>query len=284
MDFNSIDWSSMWQEESARGHFNKSSPKELWDKRAESFNKGISQVIDDHESLDKNDYISKMLSRIKVKRNWSVLDIGCGPGTLTIPLAGKVKTVTALDISSEMLKHLKVNARNKGLNNISYINSSWQDAFKSKQVAEHDVVVASRTLMSGDMKEAIFNLNSVALQAIYLTLPIIHLPFDWEVYKAIGRKGKKHAPYVYFYNLLYQMGILANVEILCSRVNVQFPSIEAAIEDLQWRTEPFSPQELIKLKAFLKKKIAENKNSPLIAHEGNSKWALIWWKKADQEF
>ena len=123
--------------------------------------------------------------------------------------------MTALDVSSEMLKHLKVNANNKGLNNINCINSSWQDAFKNKLVSQLDVVVASRSLMSGDMKDAISNINSIARQAVYITLPIIHLPFDWEVYKIIGRTGKKHAPYVYFYNLLYQMGILANIEILC---------------------------------------------------------------------
>jgi SAM-dependent methyltransferase len=282
MDFNSIDWNALWQEESAQSHFNKSSPKELWDKRADSFNKRISRVIDGREGLDKDDYISKLLNKIEVKPDWSVLDIGCGPGTITIPLARKVKTVTGLDVSSEMLKHLKINADNSGVNNISFINSSWQDAFKEKKVADYDVVVASRSLMSGDMKEAISNIDSIARQAVYLTLPIVHLPLDWEVYKAIGRKAKKHAPYVYFYNLLYQMGIIANVEILCSRVKVQFRNIESAIEDLQWRTEPFTQDEIRKLKEFLKKMIVNKDDSSIITHEGISKWALIWWKKEDQ--
>jgi SAM-dependent methyltransferase len=282
MDFNSIDWNAMWQEESNHSAWNKSSPKELWDKRAESFNKRISRVMTGKDELDKDDYISKMLDRIKVDPDWSVLDIGCGPGTLTIPLAKKVKTITGLDVSSEMLKHLKTNADHIGVNNISYINSSWQDAFKENKVAEYDVVIASRSLMSGDMKEAISNIDSIARKAVYLTLPIIHLPLDWEVYRTIGRKGKKHAPYVYFYNLLYQMGILANVEVLCSRVKVQFPGIDAAIEDLQWRTEPFTPDELVKLRDFLKKLLNEKKDSSPITHEGFSKWALIWWKKEDQ--
>lgn len=283
MDYNSIDWNAMWQEESAHTFFNKSSPKELWDKRAESFNKRISRVIDGSEGLDKDDYISKLLDKITVEPDWNVLDIGCGPGTITIPLARKVKTVTGLDVSSEMLKHLKTNADNAGLSNINYINSSWQDAFKENKVDEYDVVVASRSLMSGDIREAISNINSIARQSVYLTLPIVHLPLDWEAYKAIGRKGKKHAPFVYFYNLLYQMGILANVEVLCSKVKVQFPGIDAAIEDLQWRTEPFTQDELGKLKEFLKNKITKQKDSSSITHEGYSKWALIWWNKKDQQ-
>jgi SAM-dependent methyltransferase len=282
MDFNAIDWNSMWQAESNRSPWNKTSPEELWNKRAESFSKRITRVVEGKEGLDKDDYISKMLDRIEIKPEWSVLDIGCGPGTLAIPLAKKAGNITALDVSSEMLKHLKNNADKSGLNNITYLNSSWQKAFAENKVGEHDVVVASRSIMSGDMKEAITGFNAIARQAVYLTLPVIHLPFDWEVYKAIGRSGKKHAPYIYFYNLLYQMGILANAEILRSRVNVRFPGVEAAIEDLQWRTEPFTDDEIIKLKAFLKIKFAEQKDFPVFTFEGYSKWALIWWRKEDQ--
>jgi SAM-dependent methyltransferase len=283
MDYYAIDWNKMWQEESNHSPWNKTSPKDLWNKRAEGFNKRISRVMDSQDELDKDDYISKMLSRIEVKPEWSVLDIGSGPGTLAIPLARKVKSVTALDVSSEMLKYLKDNACKSGITNISYISAYWQEAFSAKKVGEHDVVVASRSLMHGDMKEAISSINSVARQAVYLTLPIIHLPFDWEVYKAIGRSGKKHAPYVYFYNLLYQMGITANVEILRSRVKVQYSDIEKAIDDLQWRTEPFNSAEKIKLEAFLRSMFTDNNGTPVITYEGYSKWALIWWKKEDNQ-
>jgi hypothetical protein len=76
---------------------------------------------------------------------------------------------------------------------------------------------------------------------------------------------------------------LPNVEILCSRVDVEFQNDEAAVENLQWRTEPFSSEELTKLKDFLNKKIAEHQNFSAITHEGYSKWALIWWQKDDQQ-
>ena len=136
--------------------------------------------------------------------------------------------------------------------------------------------------MSGDMKSAISDINSMIRQAAYITYPIIHLPLDWEVYKVIGRNGKKHPPYVYVYNLLYQMGIMANVEILYSKVKVQFPNVEETINDLQWRTEPFTPDEKIKLREFLEKKFAEQNNSPVFTHEGYSVWALIWWRKQEE--
>jgi SAM-dependent methyltransferase len=283
MNFNTIDWNAMWQEASKRSHWKDGmSQKELWDKRADKFDKRVNRVKDG-EARDKDDYISKMLERIEVRPGGTVLDIGCGPGTIAIPLAKKAGSVTALDISSEMLKHLKMNADKCGLKNIQYLNSSWQDAFANGQVGNHDVVVASRSLMSGDMKEAISSIITVTRQAAYLTFPIVHLPFDWEVYKAIGREKKKHPPYIFILNMLFQMGIPANVEILHSKVKVQFPSVEEAIDDLQWRTDPFTPEEKVKLREFLERKFAEQKDSPVLTHEGKSQWALIWWRKENQE-
>jgi predicted TPR repeat methyltransferase len=282
MDFNSIDWNAMWQEESGRSHWKDNmSSKALWDKRADKFDKRIN-CLKDGEPRDKDDYISKMLDRIEVKPGWTVLDIGCGPGTLAIPLAKKAKSVTGLDISTEMLKRLKINAEEGGLDNIKYLNASWQDAFTNRQVVRHDIVVASRSLMSGDMKEALSNITAIAGQATYLTFPIVHLPFDWEVYKAIGREKKKHPPYIYILNMLFQMGINANVEILYSKLKVQFPSVEEAMDDLQWRTDPFTPDEKARLREFLESKFAEQKGSPVFTHEGKSQWALIWWRKENQ--
>jgi SAM-dependent methyltransferase len=282
MDYNTIDWNALWQGETGHSHWNKTPQKDLWNRRADSFSKRINRVVGGKEGLDKDDYISKMLERIEIKPGWSVLDIGCGPGTLAIPLAKKAQSVTALDISVEMLKHLKANAASTELQNIRYINSSWQDAFDGKLVGSHDVVVASRSLMSGDIGAAASYIINVARQAAYLTFPVVHLPFDWEVYKAIGRQGKKHPPYIYFYNLLYQKGITANVEILHSRIKVKFSSIEQCIEELQWRTEPFTAGERTKLTDFLKEKFAAQSEAGVFTHEGYSQWALISWKKGEQ--
>lgn len=278
MDFSSIDWNAMWMAESGKSHWSTNSQKELWNKRAGSFSERINRVMEGKEELDKDDYISKMLARIEIKPGWSVLDIGCGPGTLAIPMAKKAQSLVALDISSEMLKHLRANARKSSLDNIRYINSAYQEAFKDNLVEKQDVVVASRSMMSGDIRETLTQVINIARQAAYITFPIIHLPFDWEAYKAIGRQGKKQPSFVYVYNMLIQMGIEANVEILNSKVKVQFSGIDEAVDQLQWRTDPFTPPELVKLKAFLASQFAAQKGQPVFTHEGYSKWALIWWR------
>jgi ubiquinone/menaquinone biosynthesis C-methylase UbiE len=276
MDFNEIDWDAMWRQESKRYSQRSRSEKEIWDQRADSYSRGNHEHP---EKLDKGDYISLMLDRIEVRPEWTVLDIGSGPGILSIPLAGKVKSVTALDISPAMLAHLKIKADKAGINNISGVTSSMQAAFTNRQVGLHDVVIASRSLMVEDIKEVLKNIIFLARQAAYLTFPVVHLPFDREIYKVVGREGKKHPPYVYAYNMLYQMGIQANIEILCSRVTTRFTSVDEAIESLQRRNDPFNEPELVKLKAYFRTKFEE---SQVFTFEGKSKWALIWWKKADQ--
>lgn len=281
MDFNSIDWNALWQEASGRSWPNDSlSQRERWDKRAGSFGGRVNR-LKDGQDRDRDDYISMMLDRIDLRPGWTVLDVGCGPGALTIPLARKAGSVTALDISPGMLNRLKSQAESSGLTNIRCVNSSWQDAFAGSQLGSHDVVVASRCLSSGDMKQALSSICAIARQAVYLTFPIIHLPLDWEVYRAIGRGNRRHAPYIYIYNMLYQMGTPANVEILHPRVRVEYPSIEEAMDNLQSRADPFNPEEKAKLREFLENRFSARKDGPALAHEGRSKWALIWWRNED---
>ena len=278
MELSTIDWNTMWKEACGASPWRGLSTKELWDKRADKFNKRIDNVKSDSEKLDKDDYLAKMLARIETTPDCTVLDIGCGPGTLAIPLAERVKSITGLDISSEMLRHLKENAAKKDITNINYINCSWDDAVVGKDVEPHDIVIASRSLGPLDLKESMLKLSSAAKKAVYFTLPVVHLPFDWEVYQAIGRDERKHPSYIYVFNTLYQMGIQANIEILNSKIRVKFSSIEEAMDDLQWRTLPFTDTEKEKMRKFLEEKYAGKNDSPLIRHEGFSKWALIWWK------
>jgi 2-polyprenyl-3-methyl-5-hydroxy-6-metoxy-1,4-benzoquinol methylase len=73
---------------------------DFWNKRSNSY----SNNIDKDERKKKTDEILEFLKESGFNPEGSkVLDIGCGPGTLTIPLAKIGVEVTALDISSGML-------------------------------------------------------------------------------------------------------------------------------------------------------------------------------------
>jgi ubiquinone/menaquinone biosynthesis C-methylase UbiE len=67
-----------------------------------------------------------LIKRINLQPGMRVLDVGCGPGRLTIPLAkhvGKNGEVVSLDIQENMLKKLKKRIQSNHLNNIKTILS-----------------------------------------------------------------------------------------------------------------------------------------------------------------
>jgi 2-polyprenyl-3-methyl-5-hydroxy-6-metoxy-1,4-benzoquinol methylase len=62
-----------------------------------------------------------VLRRIGLEPGMRVLDVGCGPGRLTIPLAERVGSsgeVVAFDLQREMLDIVERRARDRGLSNI----------------------------------------------------------------------------------------------------------------------------------------------------------------------
>ncbi len=69
-----IDWNEVCREIRSRKTY-PTSNAEYWDKRAPSFARNSS----------KSDYISKFLKLVELKRDWTVLDVGCAAGTLAIP-------------------------------------------------------------------------------------------------------------------------------------------------------------------------------------------------------
>lgn len=75
--------------------------------------------------------------------NKTILDIGCGTGTLGIPLAYKASKITALDLSQPMLDIFSHDAKILNLDDkIDIITSSWDD-FELNQT--YDISIASMT-------------------------------------------------------------------------------------------------------------------------------------------
>ncbi len=61
-----------------------------------------------------------------------ILDIGCGPGRVLLPLAKKIQDkgghVTGLDIQAEMIEKTRLKARDLNISNIDFIKSSIDEA------------------------------------------------------------------------------------------------------------------------------------------------------------
>lgn len=116
----------------------------FWNKRAEGYSRAISKDRKQKRSDESFDLIAG------TGLSWNgaeVLDIGCGPGTLALPLARMGARVTAIDISEQMLKVLGKRVEEEGLKLDQIVQSAWNDididelGFRGR----FDLVVASMT-------------------------------------------------------------------------------------------------------------------------------------------
>lgn len=85
-----------------------------------------------------------------LKDDFEILEIGPGPGTLTIPLSQKVKEITCIEASKLNLEILKGNLSQRGIKNVKLINKCWE---KFGIERDFDLVVCSHFLwMVEDLK------------------------------------------------------------------------------------------------------------------------------------
>ena len=106
----------------------------------------------------------------------SVLDIGCGGGATSLPLAGRAGELVGLDAQEDMLEGFLANARAAGVR-ATTIHGRWPDV--SGEVAPVDVAVAGHVLYNvADLEPFVRGLADVARRRVVLELTERH-PLHW---------------------------------------------------------------------------------------------------------
>ena len=231
------------------------------------------------------------MARLKLEPEWTALDVGAGTGLLALPMAQKCKHVTALDGSSEMLRHLSQNAKQQGLSNISCVNKLIEDTVIGVDIEPHDVVVASRSMgLEQDVRTFLRKMDEAAKIYAYVIWGAQERTFDIALYNAIGREYEETRTYMILYNLLYQIGIRANVEIFtCTPQNMYYDNVDDAFSRLRERfnrmkmDRQLTPSEETKMKEFLKENLVQTSSGNVrFTKNDYSRHALIWWDKKIQ--
>lgn len=267
-----IDWNRMWNEELRK--IPKKDDSKMWSQIAPKFD----------QWMKNDDYPRNFAAKIHKEPQNTVLDLGCGNGTVTLEIASQVKQVTAVDMSEEMLQLVQKNAQEKGISNIDYLQSTIQD-LQIEQVGQHDVVIASRSLGGiYDIKDELKKLDELARKYVYLTLWGAEAKqFEKDVCEFLGVEYHQHPDYIYACNILYQLGIYANVEMLKSKKRPVYLDLDDAMERCKWKlgwgTGEFSEETELKLKNFLKGNLVENVDGTLDYPTNKPNWVLLWWKK-----
>lgn len=266
---NNLDWNAAWQE-ARKGKKHGHGDKNHWNKRAPSF----------AQHASKSTYPSEFIRLMAPCPEWSVLDVGCGAGTLAIPLAGLVRQVTAIDFSDAMIALLNAHCVEQGMLNVHTDIVGWEDDWEQAGIGEHDVVIASRSLVVDDLHMALTKLHHKARQRVYIASLVGDGPFDRRIFEAIGRDLDRGPDYIYVYNLLYQMGIHAEVGFVINGDGGKlYRDLDDAVENFQWMLDGITPEEIILLRKFFERHLTKTAGGWTLSYRHAVRWAIISWSK-----
>lgn len=159
-----------------------------------------------------DDYSEAFLARLDLSGVATVLDVGCGPGLLSLPIAAQVGHVHALDYSTGMLDGLRAAITRDGVPNVTPWALSWTDDWHD--VPRCDLAIASRSLMVADLEAALRRLDAHARQRACITFatgPRAGVP---ELAELLGRDWVPMPDHRYPINMLLDMGREPQVDYL----------------------------------------------------------------------
>jgi SAM-dependent methyltransferase len=265
--FEDIDWATLYRLAREEKSWKSKSAAE-WDKKAAGFAKRTRDSI----------YTDHFIRLLAPDPQWSVLDIGCGPGTLSLPLSPLVGRITAIDYSQGMLDVLAEKISEDNIKNITSHCLSWTDDWQQSDIGVHDVAIASRSLAVHDLGLALEKLNCYAVQRVCLTDRVGHGPFDPEAFAAIGRPLSTGPDYIYTINILYQMSIRAELEFIRLEEELCFPTLEDAVASYAWMFRDLNGQEKKLLAEYVASMvIVSNEQEVIIRRRHVPTWAFISW-------
>ena len=269
-DMQGIDWNEVWKSwRSEHAFLNKDS--KFWDARA--------QTLAERMLKRGYAYAERLLKIIEPEQDWTIVDMGCGAGTLAVPFSEHVKAITAVDFSGAMLEILEKRCREGGISNVRAIKASWDDDWSKAGIGLHDVAIASRSLAVEDLRHAMIKLSRVAKRRVYIVTFVRRKEEEKRICEAIGREPNTGPDYIYNYNLLYQMGIHANVTFITEKGPKTFKDHDEALDLLKRKVDGISGEEEKKLKAYLEKHLINDMGRWKLDYQEPMKWAVIWWEK-----
>lgn len=217
------------------------------------------------------------INKLPLSPKHTVLEIGAGNGRITIPVAQKVKCVTAVEPSPRMLAFLKSNAEKAQVNNITYINKPWENV-NSDDAAPHDFVIASFSFFMVDLAPALLKMHTFANDGVYLFLSASNWMED-EIQRIVygGTQPAVFADHIYIYNILNEVGITPNVEVWTYTSEQRYTCLaEATSKFIEMYSIPETKKEQVK--EYLRKSLTSDEEGGLWLKQ-KKKVAMVWWPK-----
>lgn len=232
-----------------------------------------------------NPYVRQFLEFAGVQPAETVMDMGCGTGSLAVPLALDGHHVVAADFSQGMLDELGRRADLAGATDITTHLMSWADDWAAHGIAEKsvDVAFASRSIATDDMREALMKLTSVARRRCCVTLTTGCSPrMDTRMMAACGLRNLHGKDFQYAWNILVNEGFEPSVNYILSQRQDTYASIDEAmvdfgrmIDDIVDADDEAGRQAArAKMHALLQDNLVPNENAGLLDAKGYPQGAL----------
>jgi len=222
-------------------------------------------------TMQHSSYVDEFISRMDIKGDEVVLDIGCGPGTLAIELAKKVKHVIAIDFSEGMLRELKSFAKKEKVTNITTYHMGWDDDWG--ELPKVDIAVASRSVEVSDLDKALQKMNKQARKACYLTYKVGGSYVDMEILDFINKSIITKPDFWYIPILLYKEAYLPYVDYIeTQRGNIKSTNADVFINSLIWSLGGLDDAQQEKAREYFDLYIKDKE-----AYSKPFTWAFICW-------
>jgi len=237
-------------------------PASAWDARAQAL--GAKPL--------ESPYAAAFIARMDLSNSRTLLDVGCGPGTIGLLLAHRLERVFGLDHSPAMLEQLMRRAETLGADNVTPIHRAWEENWYD--VPRCDIVVASRAGLVDDLEDALAKLNRHARQRVYLTQLAGGHFIDPEIDELLGRPRIGLPDHIYALNLLHARGIHATLSYIETPSRLAgAPDANAFVARAARLLGELSEEEASRLRAWYEAdpECGQRGGAPL-------RWALLAWE------
>ena len=275
----STDWNEEWKAlQSARRHADDAS---VWDEKAKTF---------PVKHGGQEGYVAQFLKLAGIQPGETVLDMGCGTGALATPLAQSGNHVIACDFSRGMLEKMVQDQNELGVTGVDVRLLSWADDWNETGLGPKsvDVALASRSIVTTDLRESMMKLDRVARRRVCLTLPCGPSPrTDERLFEALGIQQRVGRDFLYAFNILAACGLHPEVAYIPSVRIELFESFDDALNGfsriLEEALQGLATSEEIadipnRLRPWLEQHLVHDERGYHLSEDRKVTWAFIAWQ------
>lgn len=200
------------------------SSADYWDRRARGFHRAT------RDSIASDPLYQRLAANVDARTH--VLDIGAGTGRFSLALSELAERVTAVEPNATMLSFLRRDAEQHQRDNITYVESTWEEAPDDLRA---DLVICSHVLYPlRDIEHFLSKVLRATRGSCYIYMRARHFDeITAPLWQHFHRTARCLPPaYIHALDVLYEMGVYANVEMVNVAQSLRYPTLESAVQEL----------------------------------------------------